>query len=404
MASKDKIVIGITGSFGSGCTYISKEFFEKEGYKYYSLSEELHKQFDGDDSLRANLQDFGNDIRRKNKKNDILARWVYDKFKGKNDKKIVIDSIRNTAEIEFLQKIPGRFFLFGIFAETETRWERVKDENYRIIETGGYDRQLFDINDNRDKDEEEITYGQQIKRCFKLSDIIINNNKHIQGIDKNYYLMKGNIRRYLDLIEQKEEAEYEPSQIETLMTIAYALSMRSSCLKRQVGAVIVDDYGTIFSSGYNEVPKGMKPCKEEHFKGCYRDYIRKKALEEGIKKFKDIDSEELKKYVNSFKALDYCRAIHGEEKAIINLGKFGGITPLVNPTLYTTTYPCNLCANKIVDIGIKKIIYLEAYPMGEAKELLDLRKIEQIPFEGVLYNGYFKFMRRGKRREKNGSN
>ena len=61
-------------------------------------------------------------------------------------------------------------------------------------------------------------------------------------------------------------------------------------------------------------------------------------------------------------------------------------------TLYTTTYPCNLCANKIAQVGIKKIVYYEPYPQKEAKDVLNNHDVKQIPFEGVTSNGYFRFM------------
>ena len=67
-------------------------------------------------------------------------------------------------------------------------------------------------------------------------------------------------------------------------------------------------------------------------------------------------------------------------------------TDFSKATLYTTTYPCNLCANKIAQVGIKKIVYYEPYPQEEAKKILNAHNIKQIPFEGVTYNCYFKFM------------
>ena len=37
------IIIGFTGSFGSGCSLIAKTLAEKYNYYYYSLSEYIHK-------------------------------------------------------------------------------------------------------------------------------------------------------------------------------------------------------------------------------------------------------------------------------------------------------------------------------------------------------------------------
>ena len=66
--------------------------------------------------------------------------------------------------------------------------------------------------------------------------------------------------------------------------------------------------------------------------------------------------------------------------------------PMKDATLYTTTYPCNLCANKIAQVGIKNIVYFEPYPMEEAKNILAKHEVNQIPFEGITYNGYFRLM------------
>ena len=57
------------------------------------------------------------------------------------------------------------------------------------------------------------------------------------------------------------------------MTMAYANSLRSSCSQRKVGALIIDDSGNVFSSGYNEVPSSERSCKNEYGK-CYRKYLR----------------------------------------------------------------------------------------------------------------------------------
>ena len=50
------------------------------------------------------------------------------------------------------------------------------------------------------------------------------------------------------------------------------------------------------------------------------------------------------------------------------------------------------CANKIAQVGIKHIVYFEPYPMEEAKKILEDKGVEQEPFEGVTYNGYFRLM------------
>lgn len=100
----DKIIIGMTGPFGSGCSYIAKEILKKKGYKYISLSAILKGEYGKDkNSTRTELQDFGNDLRAKQGA-DILAKKAYQKISNSKNEKWVVDSIRNTHEIEFLKK------------------------------------------------------------------------------------------------------------------------------------------------------------------------------------------------------------------------------------------------------------------------------------------------------------
>jgi len=44
-------------------------------------------------------------------------------------------------------------------------------------------------------------------------------------------------------------------------------------------------------------------------------------------------------------------------------------------------------------VEIKKIVYLEPYPQKETKKILTEYHVEQAPFEGVLFNGYFRLRR-----------
>ena len=127
---------------------------------------------------------------------------------------------------------------------------------------------------------------------------------------------------------------------------------------------------------------------------CYRDKLKKdykENLKMVIKKEKEREASYLL-FKKNFKILDYCRALHAEENAILNVARVGASAALPISTLFTTTYPCNLCANKIAQVGIKHIVYFEPYPMKEAKKILEDKGVEQEPFEGVTYNGYFRLM------------
>lgn len=378
-------IIGLTGSFGSGCTYLAEEFIVKKGYKRISLSDILRAEFEkehpDEDPTRQLLQDYGNK-KRQEEDSDFLAKKAAKIIAEEDFDKVIIDSIRNPNEIDFLKKEYSEFFLFSVFANYEVRWNRVKN----LDEYDG-NQKKFDFDDERDRDE-DLEYGQRVIDCCEKSDIVISNNKDVNEGSGDYNDLNDRIKYYIDLVEHN--IKFEPRDIETLMAMAYANSLRSKCLKRKVGAVIIDAYGNLFSSGLNNTPVSVRPCMTEYGK-CYRDQLRtefssciKNCVED-----EDCRDKILEKF-KGFKILDYCRALHAEESAILNATTTGSSSALMGATLFTTTYPCNLCANKIVKVGITKIVYTEPYPMVEAQKILNKEDVVQIPFEGVSFNGYFR--------------
>lgn len=381
------IVIGLTGSFGSGCTYIAKEFIVPNGYEYISLSDCLRKTYEEEmgrscELPRHEMQDYGTNIRNKNGA-DFLALKAIEIIKASNKEKWIVDGIRNPNEALAFRNEFRKFFLVALRAEFDTRWNRVKSKY-------NDDQRLFVIDDKRDSDE-KLSYGQRVRECYEIADIIIANDKDCNKGSDAYALLERKVLEYVELIENKRT--FQPTEQEALMAMAYATSMRSSCLQRKVGAVIVDSRGNVFSSGYNEVPIDQQTCKAKYGK-CYRKVLKEEFSSELFELLKDnnLKDEVNKLFQDKFKILDYCRALHAEENAIINVARFGSDGAIKGATLYTTTYPCNLCANKIVQMEIKTIYYMEPYPMVEAKKTFSTFGVEQIPFEGVSFNGYFKFM------------
>jgi len=374
----------MTGTFGSGCSFISENYIKPQGYSYIVLSDILKeyykKEHNGQRANRQQLQEFGNELRLKEGA-DFLAKEALKTIENKHDQKWIIDSIRNPAEIEYLQNNLGKFYLISVFADPEQRWERVQADYSR-------DRRLFEKDEEKDSGKKEPPYGQKVTDCHLLADFIINNNEPIIGKNKNHELLNKKINRFLGLVEG--EKTFSPESNETLMTIAYANSKRANCLKRNVGAIIADEYGNVISSGTNSVPILGSNCQEV-FGNCYRDEQRNK-IKDFLGRFisfedKGTVNEFLKE---NFKILDYCRALHAEERAIINLIR-AGPPSLQRAKLYTTTFPCNLCALKIIQINIPTVVFLEPYPQQESYQMLNDRGIYQEPFEGITFNGYFRF-------------
>ncbi len=126
------------------------------------------------------------------------------------------------------------------------------------------------------------------------------------------------------------------------MDIAGMVASRSTCLRRQVGAVIVRDK-RLLATGYNGAPVGLRHCSEV---GCIRE----------LRKVPPGERHEL------------CRAIHAEQNAIIQAATFG--VAMFGATIYTTHFPCVLCAKMIINAGIKRIVHRHGYPDDLSKKLL----------------------------------
>jgi len=383
-------IIGLTGSFGSGCTTIAQKILAKTGYQFLSLSDALKLQFkketgkDPDNVPRKELQDFG-DAKRKEKLT-IFAEMVAVQIRGDKDsasKTWVVDSIRNPAEIRYFRALSRNFFLFGVYAGKEERWKRVGAKYHGK-------RDQFETDDERDSGEDTPRYGQKVQDCFSEADVVFGNQVHYNSeAAEAFGKLREEVLRYADLAG-KPLSGRQPTPREMHMAMAYAAAQRSSCLQRKVGAVVVDGRGAVISSGFNEVPEGESPCSKAWGK-CFRAHSREDFVGKVTKSFtgmaeKEKDFEKL--FKEHFRILDICRALHAEENAILNLARTGRSIAAADCTLYTTTYPCRLCANKIANVGFGRIVYVEPYPDKESEAILKDVKCEF--FEGVTYRAYFR--------------
>ncbi len=383
-------VIGLTGSFGSGCSYVADHILAGMGYERLPLTKILREKYEeahpNKEPQRLELQEFGDELRRKHG-GDYLARCLYEqKFENGDETnqsgKWVVDSIRNPEEIYFLRKQFQNFFLFGAYAGKERRWGRVENKYNR-------NRKSFDEDDDRDTGRESESCGQRVEDCFAEADIVFSNDEDFAEIGSEPFgKLKGKIERYVKLITDPLSRQ-QPSKNETLMAAAYTISQLSSCMKRKVGAVIVDDVDNIISSGFNEVPGAESPCKKEYNK-CSRDRDREQFQQKVQDEFpKATDHKKIFALTQeNFRMLDHCRALHAEENAIVNLARNGRSIPLNQCTLYSTTYPCRQCANKIATLNLKEVIYLEPYPDLAGKIILQASKVKETCFEGITYKAY----------------
>ena len=134
-----------------------------------------------------------------------------------------------------------------------------------------------------------------------------------------------------------------PSWDEYFMDMAVLTAKRSTCLRRQVGAVIVKDKH-IIATGYNGAPRVVPHCDEKG--GCLRQQLN----------------------VPSGERHELCRALHAEQNAIIQAATLG--QSIEGGTIYVTNQPCVICAKMIINAGISRIVVKEGYPDELAVEIL----------------------------------
>lgn len=137
------------------------------------------------------------------------------------------------------------------------------------------------------------------------------------------------------------EKDERPGWDEYFMKIASVVSERSTCLRRQVGAVLVRER-QILSTGYNGAPKNMKHCCET---GC----IRKKMK------------------VPSGEKHELCRGLHAEMNALTQAAANG--MNVAGSTIYTTASPCSLCAKMLINAGIVQVVTRDRYPDSLSEDL-----------------------------------
>ncbi len=133
-----------------------------------------------------------------------------------------------------------------------------------------------------------------------------------------------------------------PTWDQYFIEITHLVATRSTCLRRQVGALLVKDRN-ILATGYNGTPSGIRHCEET---GCLREQLN----------------------VPSGERHELCRGLHAEQNAIIQAARHG--VNIDGSTLYCTTMPCIICTKMLINAGIKRIVYDEGYADELAVEMV----------------------------------
>jgi len=347
---------------------------------------------------------------------EIIRRII--KLMRTEDKKnqfFVIDALRNIYEIEFFKHRYSAFYLFSILANETYRKERIVN-NFKL-----------GLNEYKEIKKFE-TENQKINECIGRGDIFINNDFNSPYKDKLYY----QLLKYIAII--RKPGLFTPTTDERFMQVALTARYNSGCISRQVGAVVVGEDGYIRGFGWNDVPENHISCVyrtlnellscndeimfseyerseefikfvENNYKNknldvpfCFKDIQNKKELEKQKSKIienSNINEETINECLNIIKCKNPTRerALHAEENAFLQIAKIGGIS-VRNGTLYTTDSPCQLCAKKSMQLKIKRIVYIDAYPDISTTHTLKSGPKEEQPkfemFKGASREAYFK--------------
>jgi deoxycytidylate deaminase len=324
------------------------------------------------------LIDLGNAIRKETNNNAVLAIAAAAEIarrrpdpKGEVTKRAyIISSLKNPQEVEELRKIYGNgFYLFAIHSERDRRAQQLSNSGT------GMDLDLAWKLILRDEDE-QYPYGQHMVDTFHLADFFV-------ADENNDDKLRQSIIRCLDLAFSNPFIT--PTFNEFAMFMAFASSLRSADLSRQVGAVVTRK-SEILSTGANDCPRAGGGLYWPLFIGDRvddeprgRDYKRgfdsnaaekSKLIGKILERFSN--NEERKRAEKILKSspikhiTEYGRMVHAEMEALLACAR-NNISS-VGATLYCTTFPCHNCAKHIIAAGIKEVIYVEPYSKSKALE------------------------------------
>lgn len=449
-----ELVIAFCGPAGSGNSTVAaklEEVLKEEfGYEVVKIkasafikqnAEKIEKKYDPElfknnfEKIKA-FQDWGNEL-RKRFKNDILAQLTIKEIAVDRQKRdaiieaaagdevkrktarvaYLIDSLKHPEEVNLLRALYGNmFYLFGVLCPYTLREKRLQDKGMKVHEASEI------IGRDKQQDEE---YGQKLLKTLQYADFFIRNSH------PTLEPLSAQLKRFINLILGADVVT--PSVDEYAMYVAQSVALKSACMSRQVGAVIINKTGDIIATGCNDVPKhggglysysdgsnDMRCAKRVGAK-CMNDYYKQKIREEIASIL--VQSQLVKKDQSSKLAddivaktrigdlIEFSRAVHAEMDALVTASR-DSTESTKGAILYTTTFPCHNCARHIIAAGIQKVFYIEPYEKSLAIELHDdaivldsdtaADKVQFLHFEGVAPRQYQNLFKPKDARKKDG--
>lgn len=303
----------------------------------------------------------------------------------------IINSLKHPDEVELLRHIYGdKFIMISAFTHENDRVKYLTRQIAKSNKTTNDSKFIESAENliNLDRKRPGVKIGQNLSETFHLADLFLSMSGDFQSKIENFF-------------ESVFSYPYTtPTRCEMHMFQASSIALKSADLSRQIGAVIANAEGDVVAHGCNEVPVpgGGSFWTDDIGKRDNRDFttgrdfnaVKKIDIIEELIKFlaeKDVGvlnlpNEEIDTFVSNlvfgdlksrFKDLrvsnliEFGRVVHAEMHAISEAARRG--LAVGGGTIYTTTFPCHMCARHIISSGIEKVIYIEPYPKSMTKEL-----------------------------------
>ncbi|RKP31495.1 hypothetical protein METBISCDRAFT_13969 [Metschnikowia bicuspidata] len=295
------MLVCISGTLSSGKTEVAR-YLTFQGFKVIGLGPESAVLTEGDLDVH-NYATFDVLV------DDVTANW--------HSKYVIL----HMDDMEMVQKLQKRPFFLHVSIDAPVRLR--------------YERHCLKRKEDATSFEEFVR--QSDERLFEAQNplILVINMADVKVVNTSASLKSLYVK--LSELDLTNPERLRPTWDAYFMRLADLAALRSNCMKRRVGCVVVRD-NRVVATGYNGTPRHLTNCNEG---GCAR-------CNQGN---------------GSGAALSTCLCLHAEENALLEAGRdrIAGDRSI----LYCNTCPCLTCSIKIVQSGIKQVVYAQSYSMDE---------------------------------------
>lgn len=344
--------------------------------------------------------DAGDDLRRRLDSNDALAGLAIaairarraldgDEHDQARRHAWILRSLKHPDEARLMRATYGtRFVLVGVSAPPADRRatlvQRLRDQSTGV---GGADvavqaQTLL----SRDEKDQTAPHGQGVRDTFAMSDFFLQVRRGQRP--------EADVRRVVDLLFGRPFVT--PTRDEQAMFHAQAAALRSSDAGRQVGAVITAPRGEVLATGTNEVPapgggeywpNDTEDHRDFQHGRDFNEQMAHRLIAEVLERLRragwlavDRAAAGRDELVDAalgpggplrdarvMDLLEFGRIVHAEMSALSQAARMG--MAVADGTIFTTTYPCHLCARLIIASGLRRVVYVDPYPKSLVPEM-----------------------------------